>query len=94
MEHLKEYRVFKFWPTKNNVKNPQEPFFMEPKYDYKQKKMIYGFNDYKNIERIIIDEEIIDKLQKSRDVSHKLWKILEKIKKYAVEYKRCWEDQK
>jgi hypothetical protein len=94
MNHLREYRVFKFWPTKANVKDTEEPFFIEPKYDYKRKKSIYGSNDYKDIKRIKVDEEVLDKLQKSRDVSHKLWKILEKIKKYTIEYKRCMDNPK
>lgn len=42
LKTFEEYRYLKIDPSKDNVKDPNEPFFMEPKYSYKHKKRIFG----------------------------------------------------
>jgi len=92
MEHILEYKHFKVWPSKDNVKDPNEPFFNDDKYDYKRRKEIFGTKDisknsnYKSEERIEIDPDVVDDLLATEDLSDSVIKILNKIKEYAIGY--------
>ena len=92
MKHLKlfeEYRHFKVWPSKKNIKDPDEPFFNDKKYDYKMKRQIFGSNDflkYKNRKPIEIDNDVIDELLNIGGMGKNINIILTKIKTYTFEY--------
>ena len=85
MEHLLEYKHFKVWPSKDNVKDPNEPFFNDDKYDYKRRKEIFGAKDLsKHV--IEIDADVVEELLMMDGLSDSVIKILNKIKRYAVGY--------
>jgi hypothetical protein len=66
---FEEYRHIKIWPSKNNVKDPEEPFFNKPKYNYKMQKSIFGDDYRKNYELIRIDVETIDNLLRRSEIA-------------------------
>lgn len=83
---FEEYRYLKLDPSKKNVKDPKEPFFNEPKYDYKRKKEIFG--EVPKHELIEIDLDVINNIIESRPSFGEMVDfVLKKIKKYAEDYK-------
>jgi hypothetical protein len=102
MKHLKlfeEYRHIKVWPSKSNVKDPNEPFFNDPKYDYKRKKDIFGVKDislagnYKGESRIEVDASVIEDILRNEEVDDSLRFVLNKIRSYAQQYRNCMDDE-
>jgi len=76
---FEEYRHIKIYPSKDNVKDENEPFFNEPKYDYKRRKEIFGTKDL-SIDEIKIDRRVINNLLNEKDLSDDVIFVLNKIK--------------
>ena len=85
-----EYRYFKFDMSKDNIKDKNEPFFVETKYDYKRKKEIFGKTDFSKYDSgyaVEIDEHVIDEfINKGHNISRKLNRVLNEIKHHVTAY--------
>ena len=89
MKHLREYRHFKIDPSRNNIKDPNEPFFIEPKYDYKQKRLL-GIENKKELIEIdiptinnLIQNIAVESAAGTYQLSENLLTVLNKIRKYV-----------
>jgi len=92
MKHLREYRHFKIDPSRNNIKDPNEPFFIEPKYDYKQKRLL-GIENKKELIEIdiptinnLIQNIAVESAAGTYQLSENLLTVLNKIRKYVESY--------